>query len=88
MSNRFNRVLRFVLLIIITSLSALAILKFAYNRDKTEYVAPIPPVKVSQAERRSIEQSITINGYVDAEAKIPIVPFVAGTLVWQQKNID
>jgi len=80
MGKRFNRILRFVLLIVITSLAALAILKLAYNRDKTEYIAPIPPVKIEHAERRNIEQSITLNGYIDAEAKIPVVPFVAGTV--------
>ncbi|MCR4790775.1 MAG: efflux RND transporter periplasmic adaptor subunit [Treponemataceae bacterium] len=42
--------------------------------------AVLPVVSIQQPERRRLVESVTISGYVEANAMIPVVPFVAGTI--------
>ncbi len=51
---------------------------------KKEMVAKadiLPVVRVAKPSVSDLQESITINGYVEANAMIPIVPFVAGTIL-------
>lgn len=41
----------------------------------------IPAVIVQKPVRQNLVESITINGYVEAKAMIPVVPFVNGTII-------
>lgn len=41
----------------------------------------LPVVKVQKPEIRTLWESVVISGYVEAEAMIPVVPFVSGTIV-------
>ncbi len=50
------------------------------GKKTTEYVAPIPTVTIAKPVTGTVEQSITISGYVEAKAMIPVVPFVSGTI--------
>ena len=40
----------------------------------------LPSVRVQKPEIRDLVESITISGYVEAKAMIPVVPFVSGTI--------
>ena len=44
----------------------------------------IPPVVVRTPEYGNLAESVTISGYVEAKAMIPVVPFVAGTIMEYQ----
>lgn len=50
------------------------------GKKSSEYVAPTPSVTIAKPTIGSVEQSITISGYVEAKAMIPVVPFVSGTI--------
>lgn len=74
----------FVLRWLITALIVIGLLfiiwKFIINADKQTYEAPLEPVKTEMAVRGNFEQSIRLNGYVQASDMIPVVSFVSGTL--------
>lgn len=40
----------------------------------------LPVVKIQKPEIKDLHEAVTISGYVEAEAMIPIVPFVSGTI--------
>ena len=66
-------VLSFVLIILII---------FLFSGKKSEgYVAPPPAIEIIKPQNRTINQSITISGYVEALDMIPVVPFVSGTIM-------
>lgn len=44
------------------------------------YTAPPPAVEIIQPERRTISQSITLSGHVEALDTIPVIPLVSGTI--------
>lgn len=41
----------------------------------------LPSVKIQKPVRQNLSESITISGYVEAKAMIPVVPFVSGTII-------
>ena len=41
----------------------------------------LPSVVISKPNRQTLVESVTINGYVEAKAMIPVVPFVSGTIM-------
>ena len=53
---------------------------FLSTRESETYSSPLTPVQIAKAERRTIESSIDLSGYIEAEAMIPVVPFVNGTI--------
>lgn len=68
-------------------LSVLAVLVvlisiFLLNRRKVvqEYVPPVPVITVAKPVSGNLCESIVISGYVEANAMIPVVPFVSGTI--------
>ena len=44
------------------------------------YEPPLPPVKTVSPERRDMNSSLALSGYIEAENFIPVVPFVNGTV--------
>ena len=50
------------------------------NLGGQEYETVLPVVKIEKPVRRTISESITLSGYVEAESMIPVVPFVNGTI--------
>jgi len=61
----------FVLLIVLVSLK-----KKTVSKAET-----LPAVIIQKPSRQNLVESITINGYVEANAMIPVVPFVSGTIM-------
>lgn len=55
---------------------------FVTRPENTEEKAEIlQSVVIQKPERRDLEESITINGYVEVRDMIPVVPFVSGTIM-------
>ncbi len=55
---------------------------FTTRPKNTEEKAEIlQAVIIQKPERRDLEESITINGYVEVRDMIPVVPFVSGTIM-------
>lgn len=61
----------FVILIVIVS----------SKKKVVEAEDSIPVVVVQKPVRRNLTESVTISGYVEAKAMIPVVPFVSGTIM-------
>ncbi|MCQ2597384.1 MAG: efflux RND transporter periplasmic adaptor subunit [Treponema sp.] len=51
------------------------------RKKAAPYVAPVPAVTIAKPEKGSVSEAITISGYVEAKAMIPVVPFVSGTII-------
>ncbi|MCR4941084.1 MAG: efflux RND transporter periplasmic adaptor subunit [Treponemataceae bacterium] len=51
------------------------------NLGEKEYETVIPVIKIEKPKKRTISESITLSGYVEAESMIPVVPFVNGTVI-------
>lgn len=80
MGKRF-KVLRFVLLFVLTAALAALVLWFIMNKEPVTYTAPVPSVRVEAPHDGQIVQSLKFNAYVEAESMIPVVPFVNGTII-------
>ncbi len=51
------------------------------TRKKTvPYEVPVPAVTIAKPVKGKVSEAITISGYVEAKAMIPVVPFVSGTI--------
>lgn len=72
--------LRYFLLILILGIVALLIWWFFSTRETETYEAPLTPVQVEKPSLETIKESLTLSGYVEAEAMIPVVPFVSGNI--------
>ena len=72
-------------IIILSCLALLVILTCVLlilrGKKTTPYVAPIPSVEIAKPVSGTVRESITISGYVEAKAMIPVVPFVSGTIM-------
>lgn len=77
----FLLILRYVIMIGIVGGIVLGILLFLDTREKVTYEAPRPAVVLQQPIRTTIEQSVELSGYVEADAMIPVVPLVSGTIM-------
>lgn len=53
---------------------------FLDSREKISYESPLTPVQTIMPEKRVIESTVSFSGYIEAEAMIPVVPFVSGTI--------
>ena len=58
-----------------------AIVIVLMNLGEKQYETVLPVVKIEKPEKRTISESITLSGYVEAESMIPVVPFVNGTVM-------
>lgn len=81
MGKRFLKILRFVLLFAISIAIGWGVLYTVRNRPKNGYEAPVPPVRVAMPQIGRVAQSLKFNAYVEAQSMIPVVPFVAGTIL-------
>ncbi len=75
---KFGKILSFC---VIGSLAVgVTVWYFTSSKESAGYVPPHPAVVVSKPVTGTISDSITISGYVEAKAMIPVVPFVQGTI--------
>ncbi len=68
------------IIIVLLLVAAAGIWFFTGSDTSAGYVPPQPAVVVSKPVMGTIADSITISGYVEAKAMIPVVPFVQGTI--------
>ncbi len=75
-----SSVIRYIILFVVFAVAA-AVLYLIFSSEKTvEYDTPVSPVEIVQPAVRTIEEGITVTGYIEPEAMIPVVPFVSGTV--------
>lgn len=77
----FVLILRYVIMIGIVGGIIVGILYFLDTRETVTYEAPHPAVVLQRPVRDTIEQSVVLSGYVEADAMIPVVPLVSGTIM-------
>lgn len=75
-----KRLIKYIFAAVLLSLAFLGVAVFFSTRKSQTYTSPLTPVSVIKGEERVISDSYTISGYVEAEAMIPVVPFVQGTI--------
>ena len=70
-----------ILAVVLVALVFVTLSFLVTNKKDTEEKEDIlPSVRVQKPEIRDLVESITISGYVEAKAMIPVVPFVSGTI--------
>lgn len=74
-------IITIVVLLVIVSLLAVAVYFLMQKKPEEEKVESLPSVVIQKPIVQNLVESITISGYVEAEAMIPVVPFVSGTIM-------
>lgn len=72
--------LRYAAVVVIIA-AVLIPIKLFSDRNTVSYTAPPPAVEIAQPSVQTIESAIVLSGYIEAEAMIPVVPFVSGTIL-------
>ena len=80
MARKAGVVIRWVITLLILGAGLFLIWKFIINRPKAAYENPLAAVKVEKPYRATVEESLSLTGYIEAQAMIPVVPFVQGTI--------
>lgn len=75
-----KRVLKYLIALVVIALAFFAVAWFYSTREVETYTSPLTPVEVMKPEVRNIRESYTVTGYIEAEAMVPVVPFVSGTI--------
>lgn len=75
-----NSILRYIILLVIFAAVAAALYVFFNAEKATVYEPPVSPVETIKPEYHTINEGIELTGYIEAEAMIPVVPFVSGTV--------
>ena len=76
-----KRFVKYFVALILIVLAFLAVAWFFSTRKVETYTSPLTPVMVMEPEVREIKESYTVTGYIEAEAMVPVVPFVQGTIL-------
>ena len=72
--------LKYILVVVIALVIVLGV-KFFAGREAVSYTVPVPAVTVALPVVGTMEESLTINGHVEARSMIPVIPLVSGTIV-------
>lgn len=72
--------LKYILVVAVAIPVVLAVRLFAGGGDAS-YTVPRPAVTLAQPVTGTMEESITINGHIEARSMIPVIPLVSGTIV-------
>ena len=76
----FGGLFRLILSVLIIGALYYLVSWFFSTKESIEYASPKTPVQVAKAQIRTIESSVELSGYIEAESMIPVVPFVNGTI--------
>ena len=76
-----KRLVKYIVVLILVALMFLGVAFFFSTRESSTYSSPETPVSVIYPERRVIQESYKVTGYIEAEAMVPVVPFVQGTIL-------
>ena len=80
MARKAGVVIRWILTLLVLVLGIFLIWKYIINRPKAAYENPLVAVKVDKPYRATVKESLSLTGYIEAQAMIPVVPFVQGTI--------
>ncbi|MDD7274560.1 MAG: efflux RND transporter periplasmic adaptor subunit [Treponema sp.] len=69
------------ILVVVVALAIVLGVKFLAGREAISYSVPVPAVTVALPVVGTMEESLTINGHVEARSMIPVIPLVSGTIV-------
>lgn len=75
-----NKILKICIFCAVAVVFLILILLVTKKKPTAEKAENLPAVIVQKPEIRDLTQGITISGYVEAKAMIPVVPFVSGTI--------
>lgn len=73
-------VFKTIFIILVVVLFVLATILVTKKKPAAQAENQVTPVKIQKPITGDLTQSITISGYVEAKAMIPVVPFVQGTI--------
>lgn len=77
---RFGIFLRYMVVLIII-VAVLIPVKIVTEKKTVGYEAPPPAVFVSKPMLRTIQETVTLSGYIEADAMIPVIPLVSGIIM-------
>lgn len=69
------------IIVVVIALAIVLMVKLFAGREALSYEVPIPAVTVALPVVGTMEESLTINGHVEARSMIPVIPLVSGTIV-------
>ncbi len=72
--------LRYVGLLVVLGAVGAAVFLLLGNRERIAYVEPPVAVTVQSPSTGDLQRSISLSGTVEAQALIPVIPFVSGTI--------
>lgn len=85
-ASRIKRLLKYFIFILIVIGVLIGLNLFFQSREPVTYTPPLTPVTVKKAAQGNIDKGIKISTHIEAEAMIPVVPFVSGTI--EEYNIE
>ena len=77
---RENKLLRYSIFAAVAVLFVLLTVLVTRKKPVAEKPDTLPAVVLQKPENGTLVESVTISGYVEASAMIPVVPFVSGTI--------
>lgn len=77
---RNNKILRYLIFIIAIVFFVFITILVTRKKPVEEKPDAVPAVVLQKPVNGTLVESITISGYVEANAMIPVVPFVSGTI--------
>lgn len=78
---RENKLARYALFVAVAAIFVLLTILVTRKKPVEEKPDAVPAVVLQKPENGRLVESVTISGYVEAEAMIPVVPFVSGTII-------
>lgn len=75
------KLVKYIVFMALLCASVYGLQMFFDSKTTPTYEAPTTPVRVMKPEVGSIEKSIRFSGHVEADAMIPVVPLVQGTIL-------
>lgn len=78
---RFLVILRYLVLLVVVAGIAYATLYVIEHREKISFQDPPPPVVIARPTKGIINRQVLLPGYIEANAIIPVVPLVSGTIL-------
>lgn len=73
--------LKIIILFAVVAVFVVLTLLVTGKKKTSEKQSPLPAVTVQKPVRKDLTESVIITGYVEANAMIPVVPFVSGTIM-------
>ena len=76
-----NKLLRYSVFALVAFLFVLLTILVTRKKPVTAKEDSLPAVKIQKPVNGTLVESVTISGYVEANAMIPVIPFVSGTIL-------